>query len=352
MTIRALTVEPGVAGSARLEPLPEQPADPSHYTVEPLLVGVCGTDGEIVDGSYGTAPPGATRLVLGHEAVGRITAAPSGAPLAVGDLVVPIVRRPDPVPCPSCAAGEWDMCQNGRYREHGIKEADGFTRERFALDPAFAVAVPDTLGELAVLVEPASVVAKAWEQIERIGARAHWEPGRVLVTGAGPVGLLAALLARQRGLETHVLDRVTDGPKPALVADLGATYHTGDVGDACPEPDIVVECTGVGSVVLDALEQTSPMGIVCLAGISSGARTFELDAAALNRRLVLENDVVFGTVNANRRHYEIAVQALADAHPAWLRRLITRRVPLANWNDALVKQPDDVKTVIELDRAG
>jgi threonine dehydrogenase-like Zn-dependent dehydrogenase len=263
-------------------------------------------------------------------------------------LVVGIVRHPDPVPCSACAIGEWDMCRNGLYTEHGIRGAHGFARDTFALDPAFAVPVPESLGELGVLVEPTSVVAKAWEQIDRIGRRAHRDAHTALITGAGPVGLLAALLARQRGYDTHVLDRVTDGPKPGLVADLGATYHHGTLAEACDPPDVIVECTGVGALVLDAVAHTAPAGIVCLAGISSGARTIDLDAAALNRTLVLENDVVFGTVNANLRHYHAAVAALADADPGWLARLISRRVPIYNFSDALSAQAGDVKVVLDL----
>jgi len=348
--VHALTVCPGVAGSAQLIDLPE-PQAADALLVEPLLVGVCGTDREIVDGSYGTAPPGCERLVIGHEAVARVLQAPPDATVEAGDLVVPIVRRPDPVPCPSCAAGEWDMCENGRYTEHGIRGADGYATERAVLDPAFAVPVPTTLGPRAVLVEPASVVAKAWEHIERIGARARWNPKTVLVTGAGPIGLLAALMARQRGLHTHVLDRVTNDPKPRLVADLGATYHTGPVADT-PRPDIVIECTGVGALVLDAIEHGGRNAITCLAGISSGARRVDIDAGALNRRLVLENDVVFGTVNANRRHYAAAVETLTAAPPAWLDALITRRVALEQWRDALVQRPDDVKVVIDTRSGG
>ena len=346
--MRALTVVPGQADSARLEdrPTPERPDE--LLEVRTLSVGVCGTDAEIVAGSYGEAPPGTDRLIIGHEALGRVTHS-THPQLPEGQLVVPIVRRPDPVPCSACAVGEWDMCQNGRFTEHGIRGADGFARDTFELDPDFAVAVPKHLGDRAVLVEPASVIAKAWDQIERIGARAHWNPKTVLVTGAGPVGLLAALAGRQRGLDVHVLDRVTSGPKPVLVADLGANYHTGAVHDACPPPDIVIECTGAGAVVLDALTHTSRTGIVCLAGLSSGARTIELDAAALNRRLVLENDVVFGTVNANRGHYLAAVDSLVAADQRWLTRLISRRVPVADWTRALEKSPDDVKVVLDFD---
>jgi threonine dehydrogenase-like Zn-dependent dehydrogenase len=346
--VRGLTVIPGRPGSAELVELPDEPVPDGCLVVDTLLVGVCGTDLEILTGGYGTAPVGEDRLVLGHEAVGRVRHAPASSTWATGDLVVPIVRRPDPVPCGACAAGEWDMCLNGRFTEHGIAGAHGFARDRFALDPTFAVAVPEHLGESAVLVEPASVVAKAWEQITRIGSRAHWEPHSVLITGAGPVGLLAALMARQLGYDTHVLDLVATGPKPDAARGLGATFHTGAVGDVEPAPDIVIECTGVGSVVLDAIEHTARSGIVCLAGLSTGARTVDLDAADLNRRLVLENDAVFGTVNANRRHYRAAVDALGAADPAWLRRLLTRQVLLEDWPDAIAKQPDDIKVALRI----
>jgi threonine dehydrogenase-like Zn-dependent dehydrogenase len=182
--------------------------------------------------------------VLGHECVARVLESASG--FTQGELVVPIVRRPDPVPCPACAAGEWDMCRNGRYLEHGIKELDGFCAEELRLPAESLVRVPRELGLNAVLTEPTSVVAKAWDHIERIGQRAYWSPRKVLVTGAGPVGLLAALSGRQRGLEVTVFDRVTDGPKPRLVGELGAHYSTGPVAELLKTspPDIVLECTG------------------------------------------------------------------------------------------------------------
>ena len=273
--MRALTLLPGVADSARIDEIAEPPLEQGSVLVEMLAVGVCGTDLEIVEGKYGTPPPGAERLVLGHESLGRVLEAPSGSGLVPGDLVVGIVRRPDPVPCECCAAGEWDMCRNGLYTEHGIKALHGFCAERVRIEPEFAVPLPPTLEQVGVLLEPASVVAKAWEHIERIGQRAAWVPQTVLVTGAGPIGLLAALMGVQRGLEVHVLDRVTGGPKPQLVRDLGATYHTGPVAEVCLHADVVVECTGVGQLVLEAMQSTSPGGIVCLTGVSSGKRLLE-----------------------------------------------------------------------------
>jgi threonine dehydrogenase-like Zn-dependent dehydrogenase len=348
--MRALTVAPGIKDSVAVTDVPEPPASDGPVLVESLAVGLCGTDVEIVAAEYGEAPPGDDRLVLGHENLGRVISVDGGTPGGPnpGDLVVGIVRRPDPVPCGACAVGEWDMCRNGRYVEHGIKGLHGFARERWRGQPDAMVVLDPALGDLGVLLEPATVLAKAWEQIERIGARAYFEPKTVAITGAGPIGLMAALMGVQRGLDVHVIDMVTDGPKPQLVADLGGTYHSVALPDSGVLPDIVIECTGVGSVIVDALAHNASNGIVCLTGVSSSGRTLPLDVGALNRLAVLENDVVFGTVNANKRHYEAGAAALAAADPAWLGRLITRRVPLERFADGFARQPDDVKVVLDL----
>jgi len=117
--------------------------------------------------------------------------APAGSNLKRGDLVVGIVRRPDPVPCAACAAGEWDMCRNGQYTERGIKQRNGYGSEQYRVEPEFLVKLDPALKTLGVLLEPASIVAKAWEQVGRIGSRAaFWQPRVALITGAGPVGLL------------------------------------------------------------------------------------------------------------------------------------------------------------------
>ena len=346
--MKALTVRPGSKNSAQLEDVPEPSPDQGSVLVQGLALGVCGTDREIVDGDYGWAPPGRDRLVLGHESLGRVIEAPAGCGLAAGDLVAGIVRCPDPAPCINCAVGEWDMCRNGQYTEHGIKELDGFCAERWRVSPGHAVRLDPKLHRAGVLMEPASVLAKAWEQIERIGSRARFEPRRAVVIGAGPIGLLAALMGVQRGLDVHVIDIVDEGPKPALVRDLGANYHMGSLEDLATDADVIIECTGIGRLVLDAMQHNAPNGIVCLTGISSGKRAISIDAAAINKAMVLENDVVFGSVNANRRHYEKAADALAKADPRWLERLIARRVPLDRWRDAFERRPGDVKTVIDI----
>jgi threonine dehydrogenase-like Zn-dependent dehydrogenase len=238
------------------------------------------------------------------------------------------------------------MCRNGLYVERGIKGLHGFASERYRIEPAFAVRVDAALAELGVLLEPTSVVAKAWEHVERIGARACFRPQRALVTGAGPIGLLAALLGVERGLDVCVLDRATEGPKPALAAALGAGYRTDSVAEACAGVDVVLECTGAPPLILSAITHAAPNAIVCLTGVSSRGTTRPVDVGGLNRDLVLENNVVFGSVNANRRHYEAAARALAAADRHWLAGLVTERVPLARWADALAPSSDDVKCVI------
>jgi threonine dehydrogenase-like Zn-dependent dehydrogenase len=345
--VRAITLIPGVANSARLDDVPEPPVSDGAILVRALALGVCGTDREIVSGIYGEAPAGSDRLVLGHESLGEVIEAPADSGFAKGDRIVGIVRRPDPVPCPACAVGEWDMCRNGRYTECGIKGRNGYGAERFRLEPDFAVKVDTSLGTLGVLMEPSSIMAKAWDHVERIGKRSRsWQPQRLLVTGSGPIGLLAALMGAQRGLEVHVLDLGKPGPKDQLIRDLGGQHHSRSVSDLPFKPDVVMECTGAPAVVAAVTECTAPGGIVCLVGLGPD-RSMTFDIGRFNRALVLGNDVVFGSVNANRGHYDKAADALKCADPSWLGRLISRRVPLSCWLEALQRQPGDIKVIVD-----
>ena len=348
--MRALTIVPLQAGSAAVMDVEEPGPGPGDLLVDGLALGVCGTDREMVAGDYGWAPPGQERLILGHESLGRVRTAPAGSGFEEGDLVVGVVRRPDPEPCPACARGEWDMCRNGEYTERGIKEIHGYASERWTVEADFAVKLDPSLGEVGVLMEPTTIVAKAWDHVDRIGARAYFAPERALVTGGGTIGLLAALLAKQRGLDVHVLDRVEEGPKPELVRALGATYHTSDVTTIANEapPDVIIEASGATALVFEVMQHNAPAGVVCLTGVTPVGRTVSVDAGQLNRNIVLENDVVFGSVNANLGHYQLAAEALASADRAWLERLITRRVPLERFEEALDSRPEDVKVVLEL----
>jgi glucose 1-dehydrogenase len=348
--MRALAVVPLKPDSAAIVDIDEPSPGPGELLVDGLALGVCGTDREIAAGDYGWAPPGQERLVLGHESLGRVREAPEGRGFAPGDLVVGVVRRPDPVPCIACAHGEFDMCRNGRYTERGIKQMHGFGSERWTVEADYAVKLDPGLDRVGVLMEPTTIVAKAWDHIDRIGARAIFAPERALITGAGTIGLLAALLGRQRGLEVHVLDRVEEGIKPELVRALGATYHTTDAAtiEKDAPPDIVVEATGVPQVVFDVMQHNASAAVVCLTGVSPTGRDISIDAGQLGRDIVLENDVIFGSVNANLAHYELAARALASADRGLLERMLTRRLPLDRFAEALDSRPDDVKVVLDL----
>src|SRR4051812_5099964 len=324
--MRALTVIPLQQGSAAVTQMPDPAPGEGELLVDGLALGVCGTDIEIVAGEYGWAPPGEERLVLGHESLGRVLEAPIDSAFVRGDLVVGVVRRPDPVPCPACARQEFDMCRNGRYTERGIKELHGYGSERWTVEADYAVKLDPSLESVGMLMEPTTIVAKAWDQVERIGRRAYFEPKTALITGAGPIGLLAGLLATQRGLEVHMLDRNRGGPKPKLVHGLGAHYHYTDVETIAKDvnADVIVEATGAPEIVFDVMEHNAAYGIVCLTGVSPRGRDLTIDVGGFNRNLVLENDVVFGSVNANLDHYALAADALAKADRGWLESLISR----------------------------
>jgi len=344
--MKAITVEPMKAGSARYEDFPEPDESEGSILVEAVAVGVCGTDVDIVAGNYGWAPPGKTRLVLGHESLGRVIDPGPRSSLKKGDLVVGIVRRPCPVPCPNCAVGEWDMCSSGQYTERGIKEIHGYMSEHWRIEPEYAIKVDASLGILGVLLEPMTVITKALEQVYLAGQRAFWEPKTALVTGAGPIGLLAALRLKANNLEVHVLDRADAGPKPDLVHTMGGTYHTGSALDLDFDPDIIVECTGVGSVIADSIQKVGSGGIICLTGVGSGG----IESRAVGdvaKAAVLKNNLIVGSVNANKRHWYRAGQNLAHSDREWLRRLITRLEKPENFQQALERQPNDVKVIIQ-----
>jgi threonine dehydrogenase-like Zn-dependent dehydrogenase len=341
--VRAALVVPGKPDLAEVVEWEAPAPVDGEVLVEGLLVGMCGTDVEIIRDGFGTPPPGRDSMVPFHESLGRVLSAPADSGLAVGDLIAGVVRRPDPVPCEACAVDAWDFCQNGKYTERGIKELHGYGMQQWTVPQKFAVKLDPALGDLGVLTEPASVVAKAWEQARLNLRRAHLTPRSALITGAGPIGLLAALLATQRGLDVHVVDRAESGRKPDLVRALGATYHSSvDTVDA--SIDVAIECTGVAELIWTAARRAA---VTVLTGLTGDRTTFAADRHVFDD-VVLHNRVIVGSVNAGLGDWRTAAGALAAADRTWLSGLITRRLPLDRFTDALERRPDDVKVVIDL----
>src|ERR1035438_6692509 len=179
--MKAITIIPGQKDSACVKDVPEPGESEGDVLVRALALGICGSDFELISAEYGWAPPGSDHLILGHESLGRVEDAPENTGFAKNDLVVGVVRRPDPVPCLACAVDQWDMCRNGKYTERGIKERNGFGSELWRNESRFLVKLDPGLSDVGVLMEPASVLAKAWDHITRIGERAEWKPRTVLI---------------------------------------------------------------------------------------------------------------------------------------------------------------------------
>lgn len=345
-TNRALTLRREPPAQVRVESIGEPPPADGEVLVETLAIGICDTDRAVVAGASGAPPPGQDHLVLGHEVVGRVLDAPPRGPLTAGQLVTAAVRRPGPFACARCREGEWDMCEDGRFTEHGINGRHGFARERFRSEEAALFPVPQDMGTLGILIEPASVVAKAWAQLDLFLFRSPARPRRVLVSGAGPIGLLAALFAARRGLEVHVVERVDSVTRARLVAALGAQLHRTIPEGLGRAPDIIVEATGDTDVVRDVLTRAPSNSLTCLLGVTHGPRRPTGSLRAMNDGLVQHNKLVFGSVNANLSHYALALNALRSSEHTWLRDMITRRVTLDDGDQVLQTSSEDITTML------
>ena len=357
--MKAVIVTPGEPGSGRLAEVPDPRPRDGEVLVQVREVGLDGTDAEILQGRYGEAPPGEDHLIIGHESLGQVAEVTNGAEgLSPGDRVVAIVRRPDPVPCRNCAAGEWDMCLNGRYTERGIKGLHGFLADFYTEVPEYLVRVPAAVADVAVLLEPLSIVEKVVEQVTRIQERLVWQPQRAVVLGAGPIGLLVGMLLCLEGIDVHFYDTAERGIKRDLAESIGTSFiwarerkldHA--LADEIGAVDIVVEATGFSPLAFDAMDMVAPNGIVCLTGVSGGSRKLEVPADHLNLEMVLSNKVVFGSVNANRRHFQSGVRHLQEIETRWpglLSRMITRRLPLTDFAGAFEPSPDRIKSIVEI----
>lgn len=353
--MKAGAVTPGQKDSARVVEMDVPIPRPGEVLVKILEVGIDGTDREISQGRYGEPPPGQDFLVLGHEALGEVKNF-SGTDFSEGELVVPLVRRPDS--CINCRSGQSDMCIEGNYRECGIRGAHGFLRDYLAEVAHFLVRVPQNLRQVAVLTEPMSIVTKGVTQSIEFHHRSAGPVQVALVLGAGSLGLLATAFLRWQGLNTYALDILSKSSlKGQIVETIGATYldahhyHINELPRQLGNLDLVVEATGNSTVAFQAMSALGVNGVLCLMGVSTGEKRLEICADCLNMEMVLGNKVVFGTVSANRSHFKQAILLLGEIEqkwPEWLARLITQRLPLVDFEDALHTAPDNIKTVIEI----
>ena len=328
--MKALVVEPGRAG-AHVEDVPDSVVGIDEVPVRVLEVGVCGTDREIVHGLFGIAPAGEELLVLGHEALGVVER--DGHGFSRGDLVSATVRR-SCGHCLACADSSPDSCLTGDYSERGITRLHGFARELVGEDPAQLVPIPRDLRRLGVLAEPLSDCMRAMRHARAIGGRQPWELQRALVIGAGAIGTLVTFLLRLEGVE--VVTTALEPAKP-LIEEVGAEYVPAGRGDLGTF-DLVVECAGNAQLMADSLGLLRRSGVACLLGIDGREQQVELDGRTIGVDAVLENRVLFGSVNARREDWVAGIAALDEMRRRWpgvLDQLIGLRVPLDRFEDAL-----------------
>jgi glucose 1-dehydrogenase len=331
--VLALVTQPGHTHTTHVEDVPAVEAREGEVLVRTLEVGVCGTDREISEGLFGIAPKDEPLLVLGHEALAVVER--NGYGFTRGELVTATVRR-SCGHCIACAEDSPDSCLTGDYSERGITRLHGYARELVAEDPDQLVAIPKSLGRLGVLAEPTSICERALRHARAIGGRQPWQLERALVIGAGAIGLLVTYLLRLADVEVWTASLE---PENELVEESGARYvSTRGTGLAeLGSFDLVVEAVGNAQLMAQSLGLLRRSGVACLLGIDPRRRKVEIDGRVLGVDAILENRVLFGSVNAQRQDWLAAVEDLGRARERWpeaLARFVTLRVPLDRFEEA------------------
>jgi threonine dehydrogenase-like Zn-dependent dehydrogenase len=331
--MRALVTEPGKAHTTRVDDIPAVQAGDGEVLLRTLEIGVCGTDREISEGLFGAAPENESLLVLGHEALAVVER--DGHGFTRGQLVTSTVRR-SCGHCLACAEGSPDSCLSGDYSERGIMRLHGYARELVAEDPAQVIEIPTSLGRLGVLAEPTSICERALRHARTIGGREPWQLERALVIGAGAIGLLTTYLLRLAGVEVWTASLEPDND---LVEESGATYVSTQINDLSELGtfDLVVEAAGNAELMAGTLGQLRRNGVACLLGIDPREQKVEIDGRVLGVDTILENRVLFGSVNAGRTDWLAAVADLDRARERWpeaLAQFVQLRVPVERFAEA------------------
>lgn len=359
--MKAIAVIPKKVNSVHLvemdKPSVNEIAEGRGVLVEILRVGVCGTDREINNGEYGVAPEGSDFLVLGHENFGKVVEIGENVnEFEIGNYVVATVRRPRGSSIYD-TIGQPDFTTDNEYYERGISRIHGFMAEFYSENADFLIKIPPAIAEIAVLLEPLSIIEKGLKQAEDIQRRLDiWQPKRAAVLGTGNVGLLTVMALRMRGYEVHGFG--LDLPEGYVNAELcnyiGATYDSTkattikDSVEKYGEYDLIFECTGYSPIIFDAMQALNENGILILASVTGGDRkTDAVPSDKINQMFVLGNRAMVGTVNANREHFELGVKdlALCEAmYAGWLSRMLTHKIEgLENFEKAFAILNDSAK---------
>ena len=351
--MKAIIAEPPKRNSVRLLQIPKPLPRKGQVLLRALCVGIDGTDREIDEGIYGTPPSGSHYIVLGHEALTKIEEIGDQVEgFSEDDVVVPTVRRPCEENCLNCQSGESDMCLTGNYFEHGIYRLHGFASEYAMSDANFLIKVPEGLEDVAVLLEPLSIVEKAVTQSFKIQERMAWDPKNAFVVGAGPLGLLATMILRLKGLKVYAAaTRGKESLKAKIVRRVGGTYvnvRETPIDTLQEKFDIVIEATGRVEAALEALNLLGPNSVMCFLGVYREKKACEEFGKVLTT-VVLGNRLMFGSVSSNRRHFKMGIEDIFEIKRRYgnvLNKLITKKLYLKDFKQAFKSEREDIKTII------
>lgn len=362
----------GVVPTRKEVRIVEHPApsitQPDQVRIRTLDVGICGTDREICTFVYGAPPAGSDYLVLGHEALGQVVeVGASVRRFKPGDLVVPSVRRPCPDDgCVPCRQDRQDFCSTWTFTERGINQNHGYMTEFFVEAEKYLTYVPSDLRDIAVLVEPLTVAEKGLAQVWKTQQRLPWganspgePPGRGLnavVLGAGPVGILGAMALKVRGFNTVVYSRSKKpNPKAALAESFGVDYLSSEdltveqLAKRVGNIDLVYEAVGVPSITFDVMRALGINGVYIMTGIPAPKTAIPVAASEIMRNVVLKNQAIVGTVNADADAFASAIEDLGVFNKRWpqaVRQVISSRHKLDDYRELLVGKATGIKNVI------
>ncbi len=359
--MKAVAVVPGKKDSAHLRDVPVPKPGPGEALVRLTRVGLDGTDTEINAAFYGWAPRGEDFLILGHETCGRVEAVGAGVrDLRVGDCVVATVRRDCPQKCLNCASAENDNCLTGDYMERGIKQRHGMLAEYYVDEPRFIVPVPEEHEEVAVLLEPLTIAEKGVFQAFAAQKRMAWKPKSAVVLGVGPLGVLCAMVLRNMAIDTFAVGRGPLDPiRQEFLEAIGVPYLTSteipinELPKKLGRPlDFILEATGSSQVAFDAMQSLGINGVLCLMGVSGGHKRLEVPTDEINLDVVLGNKLIFGSVNANRKYFEMGIRHFGEFERRWpglLRKFITKRVGMEGFMEGIQRDKAQLKVVVEVE---
>lgn len=320
---------------------------PEDVVIRVLCVGIDGTDREIIVDNFARYPNGKSEMVIGHELLGIVAESSVKSGFSPGDLVTALVRRPcGEEECANCRNERQDFCQTGNYTERGIARADGFLCEYVVEHAKYIVRVPNECMSYGVLVEPQSIVEKVWNQTMMIQKRMIWQPRTVLITGSGPLGILAALTCRAMGFDTYVWSKSdTESMNAAIIRSNGGHYQQAEsstegtffsglteyLKQLGKSFDMIWECSGHAPLGYEAIPLLNNNGILALLGVTPGNGRLELPSDHIYREMVIKNKCVIGSVNASHHDFETAINRLRDIekqYPGMLGMLQTNRLSI------------------------